>query len=255
MSERKVLNKYFPPDFDPSRIGRRHKSHKGPVQQTVRLMAPFSMRCTTCGEYIYKGKKFNARKENANEVYLDIKVFRFHIRCTRCSAEIIFKTDPQNADYIAEVGAQRNIEPWREQADQKVLEEEEMKRIEEEENPMTKLEQKTVDSKREMEIMDALDEIRLRNARNERLKEVKMLAEKEDDEKRRREQEEDEEITRKAFEKGIQEVKDAIGSDTITELKAEFKPELSIKKRELPKKRDLSSFGISVVKKKRPNLV
>ena len=57
---------------------------------------------------------------------------------------------------------------------------------------MTKLEQKTVDSKREMEIMDALDEIRLRNARNERLKEVTMLAEKEQQEKWLREQQEEE---------------------------------------------------------------
>jgi len=36
-----VLNKYFPPDFDPELISRR----KGPrnSQQVVRLMAPFSM--------------------------------------------------------------------------------------------------------------------------------------------------------------------------------------------------------------------
>jgi hypothetical protein len=36
-----VLNKYFPPDFDPSLIPRR----RGPKnsQQVVRLMAPFSM--------------------------------------------------------------------------------------------------------------------------------------------------------------------------------------------------------------------
>ncbi|KAG9102831.1 protein CWC16, partial [Ceratobasidium sp. 370] len=57
MAERKVLNKYYPPDFDPSKIPRR----SGPKnsQQVVRLMAPFSI----CGEFIYKGKKFNARKE------------------------------------------------------------------------------------------------------------------------------------------------------------------------------------------------
>lgn len=38
-------------------------------------MAPFSMRCNACGEYIYKGKKFNARKETAlGEDYMGIKV-------------------------------------------------------------------------------------------------------------------------------------------------------------------------------------
>lgn len=38
-------------------------------------MAPFSMRCNACGEYIYKGKKFNARKETVlGEDYMGIKV-------------------------------------------------------------------------------------------------------------------------------------------------------------------------------------
>lgn len=44
-------------------------------------MAPFNMRCATCGEYIYKGKKFNARKEDVeNEDYLGIRIYRFYIK-------------------------------------------------------------------------------------------------------------------------------------------------------------------------------
>lgn len=50
-------------------------------QYTVRLMAPFNMRCATCGEYIYKGKKFNARKEDVeNQDYLGIRIYRFYIK-------------------------------------------------------------------------------------------------------------------------------------------------------------------------------
>jgi hypothetical protein len=112
-------------------------------QQVIRLMAPFSMRCSwvasfslqlvtrqltsplplpsraryrTCGEYMYKGKKFNARKETViGEEYYGIKVssswsvrsdelaadpfslqiFRFYIKCITCSSEITFKTDPK----------------------------------------------------------------------------------------------------------------------------------------------------------------
>ena len=72
MSERKVLNKYFPPDFDPSKIPRRRLGKER--QHKVRLMAPFSMQCNTCGDYIYKGKKFNARKERVDgENYLGIQ--------------------------------------------------------------------------------------------------------------------------------------------------------------------------------------
>ncbi|KAF9085160.1 hypothetical protein BGX23_009910 [Mortierella sp. AD031] len=163
MAERKVLNKYFPPDFDPALIPRRKQPKD--LQHKVRLMTPFSMRCNTCGEYIYKGKKFNARKETTEETYHSIKIFRFYIRCNRCAAEITFKTDPANTDYVAENGAQRNFEPWRSEAGEIAAEREE----EEENNPMKALENRTQDSKREMEIMDALDEIRTRNAVNERV--------------------------------------------------------------------------------------
>ncbi|THH05434.1 hypothetical protein EW146_g9903, partial [Bondarzewia mesenterica] len=167
MSERKVLNKYFPPDFDPALIPRRKQPKN--AQQVVRLMAPFSMRCNTCGEYIYKGKKFNARKETVEgEDYYGIKIFRFYIKCTLCSAEITFKTDPKNTDYSAEHGASRNFEPWREE--KAVEEEDRLTKLEEEENnPMKALENRTTDSKREMDILDALQDIRARNARNERV--------------------------------------------------------------------------------------
>ncbi|GAA5834085.1 hypothetical protein JCM5353_002060 [Sporobolomyces roseus] len=169
MSERKVLNKYFPPDFDPSKIPRR-KMPKD-KQQVIRLMAPFSMRCTTCGEYIYKGKKFNARKETVQgEEYYGIKIFRFYIKCTQCSAEITFKTDPKNSDYNAEHGAQRNFEPWRKEEGEKEIDKLDL--LEEEEaranNPMEALENKAIDSRREMDILDALQSIKSRNARLER---------------------------------------------------------------------------------------
>ncbi|KIP02665.1 hypothetical protein PHLGIDRAFT_20427 [Phlebiopsis gigantea 11061_1 CR5-6] len=207
MSERKVLNKYFPPDFDPSLIPRRKVPKNS--QQVVRLMAPFSMRCNTCGEYIYKGKKFNARKETVDgEDYYGIKIFRFYIKCTLCSAEITFKTDPKNTDYTAEHGASRNFEPWREEADTK--EEDRLARLEAEENdPMKALENRTVDSKREMEILDALQDIRARNARNERVGHSDDLLAKlhmeeietEEDRERKQAEEEDEELVRQVFSK------------------------------------------------------
>ena len=49
-------------------------------------------RCLTCGNYVYKGKKFNARKEDAvGEKYLGIQIYRFYIRCPECLSEITFK--------------------------------------------------------------------------------------------------------------------------------------------------------------------
>jgi hypothetical protein len=219
MSERKVLTKYYPPEFDPSKIARtpRHLRPTGPKIITVRLMAPFSMKCTACGEYIYKGRKFNARKETTDEKYLSIQIFRFYIRCTRCSAEITFKTDPKNMDYTCERGAKRNFEPWRDQTkmgEVNETDEERLDRLEREEaeemevqerNAMAELEQKMMDSKREMQIADALDEIRTRNARierGEREGEEEVLANVRDkaEEERLKAEQEDEEAVKRAFE-------------------------------------------------------
>uniref|UniRef100_A0A8C8RZ12 Splicing factor YJU2 n=1 Tax=Pelusios castaneus TaxID=367368 RepID=A0A8C8RZ12_9SAUR len=192
MSERKVLNKYYPPDFDPSKIPKLRLPKDR--QYVVRLMAPFNMRCKTCGEYIYKGKKFNARKETVqNEVYLGLPIFRFYIKCTRCLAEITFKTDPENTDYTMEHGATRNFQA------EKLLEEEEkrvQKEREEEElnNPMKVLENRTKDSKLEMEVLENLQELKELNQRQANVDFESMLKQYKDyeEERKRRELEEDE---------------------------------------------------------------
>lgn len=87
MSERKVVSKYYPPTFDPSQLlPVRHRGKAAaPEAQQVRWAAPFSMQCTSCGEYIGKGRKFNARKLTLDENYLGaIQIYRLFIRCTRC---------------------------------------------------------------------------------------------------------------------------------------------------------------------------
>lgn len=233
MSERKVLTKYYPPDFDPRQLTRK-KGPKatGPRVQTVRLMAPFSMKCTSCGEYIYKGRKFNARKETPEEErYLGIQIYRFYIRCTRCSSEITFKTDPKNQDYTCEKGAKRSTEPWRKVEEVDETDEQRLDRLEREEeerNAMEQLEAKTVDAKREMAVADALDEIRTRNARFERADRDGILGEAlvgrpEVDEQRQREEEEDaaawaraQEGLEEAVEEGDDEIIEGGGGTVLT---------------------------------------
>lgn len=163
MSERKVLNKYYPPDFDPSRIPK----SKEPRNKTfcIRLMAPCNMRCTTCGEYIYKGRKFNARKEDVDDMnYLGLRIYRFYIKCTACVSEICFRTDPENTDYVLESGATRNFEALK-RAEEQAEREDAAHREELENNPMKLLEERTQASKNEMELAESLDELRELNRR------------------------------------------------------------------------------------------
>ena len=192
MSERKVLNKYYPPDFDPANIppgpGGRNKTF------IIRLMAPCNMRCTTCGEYIYKGRKFNARKEDVDDMnHLGLRIYRFYIRCTACVSEIVFRTDPANTDYVLEAGATRNFEALAKA--EKIAEEEQKARKQElEDNPMKMLEERTEASKNEMARMEALEELQDLNKRTikvdygtmldkyDRLREASAKREEEEDE-------------------------------------------------------------------------
>ncbi|KAK6169750.1 hypothetical protein SNE40_020739 [Patella caerulea] len=163
MSERKVLNKYYPPSFDPSKIPK----VKGPKNRTfsIRIMAPFNMRCNTCGVYIYKGKKFNSRKENVDdEDYYGLRIFRFYIKCPCCVSEIAFKTDLKNTDYTLEAGATRLFEA--EKLAQQMAEKERQAQEAEDMNPMKVLENRTKASRNEIEQLDTLEELREMNTRN-----------------------------------------------------------------------------------------
>lgn len=164
MSERKVLNKYYPPDFDPSKIPRARCPRNR--QFTVRLMVPCNIKCYTCGEYIAKGKKFNARKEDVeNMTYLGVRIYRFYIKCPGCLAEISFRTDPESTDYIIEAGAHRNFQALKLAEEQAAREEREAKE-EIESNPMLLLENRTQQSQYEMEVLESLEDLREMNDRH-----------------------------------------------------------------------------------------
>ena len=181
MSERKVLSKYYPPDFDPAALAqRRHrgKSSKDEIKtQVVRVASPFTLRCTSCGEFMYRGRKFNARKEiRPEEKYLDVQMVRITMKCTRCSSAITYRTDPKNGDYTIISGALRNMEPWRNRDAEDETDEQRLDRLEREEaeadeegqgrpDTMADLEARHSDARREMEMADALDAIRQKNAR------------------------------------------------------------------------------------------
>ena len=105
---------------------------------------------------------------------MGIAVYRFYIRCAWCSSEITYITDPKNADYCIEQGATRNAEPWREE--ERESEAAKIKKLfEEEMNPMKALENKTIDSKREIDTAEAIEDLRARKADLERIQSASLL--------------------------------------------------------------------------------
>lgn len=175
MGERKVQCKYFPPDFDPTKLPKRNNFRDEQIK--VRIMIPFTVQCSCCGEFIYRGTKFTSRKEDIDletDSYLGLRKFRFYIKCPECLQEIVFKTDPKNSDYELEVGGTRNYEPWK-QSDEMLQAKQDERDAEEKGDSMKALENRTIESKREMDILDALEEIRELNARKAMLNTEEML--------------------------------------------------------------------------------
>jgi Saf4/Yju2 protein len=100
--------------------------------------------------------------------YLGITRWRFYIKCSHCSRPITFLTDPKNADYEMESGGVRNYEIQKD----KVATEEEVAaehEKEEKEDPMKALENRVLESQREMADLDNLEEIKAMNARHVKL--------------------------------------------------------------------------------------
>lgn len=157
MSERKVPNKYYPPDYDPAKIPRVKRKNK---QNDVRIMAPFNMRCSTCGNYIANATKFNAKKETVeDQTYNSLMIYRFYIKCPRCMATIIFRTNLKEQGYEVEHGATENfmaLKMAEKQAQEEAMAEEEEEKI----NPMKHLENRTKASKRQMEASEEIQNIR-----------------------------------------------------------------------------------------------
>lgn len=79
-------------------------------------MLPITVKCNHYGNYLYIGIKFNMRKETVWTENYDFIVnarTQSNLCLSYFYAEITFKTDPRNHDYIVEGGGTRNYDPYR----------------------------------------------------------------------------------------------------------------------------------------------
>jgi hypothetical protein len=175
MGERKGLVTYIDPEYDPALVPKSKKRRgdgkngAGGLREPVRLELPFSMQCTSCFEFLYKGRKYNAKKEVVGgETYLGMKILRFYIRCSRCSSQLTFKTDPKNSSYVCETGVTKNFEEWH--ANKAILDAAAAAAADESNttDKMQELERKTDGNQYEMQVLDELSRRKDRGNRLDR---------------------------------------------------------------------------------------
>jgi hypothetical protein len=179
MAERKVQNKYIPADFDPKvlqyitkKSKREAKYHQNdsssskPKYEPSRIMLPFNVCCDQCGAYMYRGRKFNAGKEICTDnEYLGVKIVRFHFKCENCSSEIIFRTNPKSSGFEIVSGARENItSKGRFNPLEGVVEKNEEKQL----DALTMLEKRAMESKKEMALVDELEDVMERSQARQR---------------------------------------------------------------------------------------
>ena len=128
-------------------------------------MLPMTICCTQCGEYMGRGTKFNARQEEAIGLeWMGLKRWRFYLKCSSCSQEMTFLTDPENDHYVTEHGCTRNFEPWRVKQEVNKILDEKKKQIES--DSIKALENKSSIIKNQLDLMDTINDLQDINKKN-----------------------------------------------------------------------------------------
>ena len=121
MAERKAVNKYYPPEWSPSKGSinkfrkshplrdRARKLHKGIL--IVRFELPYNIWCEGCGSHVAMGVRYNAEKTRAG-FYYTTAIYKFRMKCHLCESHFEIQTDPKNFDYEVISGASRKNERW-----------------------------------------------------------------------------------------------------------------------------------------------
>ena len=121
MGERKGVNKWYPPDYDPSKGGinkaqgthalreRARKLHLGIL--IIRFEMPYNIWCDGCKNHVGMGVRYNAEKKKVG-MYYTTPIYQFRMKCHLCDNHYEIKTDPANLDYVIVSGARRQERRW-----------------------------------------------------------------------------------------------------------------------------------------------
>lgn len=169
MGERKGVNKYYPPDFDPAKHGSLNgyqNSH--PLRERARKLSqgiliirfemPYNIWCDGCGNHIGMGVRYNAEKKKVGNYYTT-PIYRFRMKCHLCVNYIEMQTDPATCDYVIVIGARRKEERWDMADNEQILTTERTEKEKLETDPMFKLDHGGKDKEKLRAALPSLSQI------------------------------------------------------------------------------------------------
>ncbi|GAB1601134.1 coiled-coil domain-containing protein 130-like [Argonauta hians] len=121
MAERKAVNRYYPPGWDPSKgsinkyVGshplreRARKLNQGIL--VIRFELPYNIWCGGCNSHVGMGVRYNAEKKKTGNYY-STPIYTFRMKCHLCDNYFEIQTDPKNHDYVILSGARRKEQRW-----------------------------------------------------------------------------------------------------------------------------------------------
>ncbi|XP_032067958.1 coiled-coil domain-containing protein 130 [Thamnophis elegans] len=169
MGERKGVNKYYPPDFDPAKHGSLNKYRNShPLRERARKLSqgiliirfemPYNIWCDGCQNHIGMGVRYNAEKKKVGNYYTT-PIFRFRMKCHLCPNYIEMQTDPASCDYVIVSGARRKEERWDAEASEQVMATAHEEKQKLETDPMYRLEHGTQDQSKLQRALPTLQNI------------------------------------------------------------------------------------------------
>ncbi|GJJ76823.1 coiled-coil domain-containing protein 130 [Entomortierella parvispora] len=121
MADRKATNKYYPPDWDPSKGSINTYMGQHPLRDRarkldqgiliVRFELPYNIWCNGCGNPIGMGVRYNAEKKKVGN-YFSTAILSFRMKCHLCDNWFEIQTDPKNAAYVITSGARKKVEDY-----------------------------------------------------------------------------------------------------------------------------------------------
>lgn len=121
MAERKSVNKYYPPDWDPSKGSVNKYVGQHPLRDRARKLSqgilvirfemPYNIWCGGCNSHIGMGVRYNAEKTKTG-MYYSTPIYKFRMKCHLCPNYFEIQTDPKNHDYVILEGARRKEQRW-----------------------------------------------------------------------------------------------------------------------------------------------